>query len=237
MPRRFKSRNLVSVSKNPRPPRRASVCVLAFHPLVLSEFERFLAEHPLAVGGRRLDADLIADPAKLLIPKASVYVLEAHAHRPTTEALVVGVLSRQPTARVIVVAEKFDQATAFPLLRLGAKGLLSFAEASSQLARAVLEVTGGGFWVPRNLLSRFVDETISSVRRPRGLVGPARLSRREKEVLEALLQNLSNKEIASKLIMSERTAKFHVSNLLAKYGVRRRADLILLTYTQLDRSV
>lgn len=209
--------------------------LLAFHPLVLSEFERLLSEQPLAVNGRRLDPDLIADPGKLTIPKASVYVLEAHAHRPTTEALAVGVLSRQPTARVIVVAEKFDSATAFPLLRLGAKGLLSFADASAQLALAVLEVLGGGFWVPRALLSSFVDETISSVRRPRGPVGPARLSRREKEVLDSLLENLSNKEIAAKLNMSERTAKFHVSNLLAKYGVRRRADLILLTYTQLDR--
>ncbi len=217
------------------PRRRASVCLLAFHPLVLSEFERLLAEHPVSVQHRRLEPDLIADPAKLNVPRASVYVVESHAHRPTTEALVVGVLGRQPAGRVLVVAEKFGQAEAFPLLRLGAKGLLTFAEASEQLARAVLEVASGGFWVPRSLLSSFVDETISSVRRPRGPAGPARLSRREKEVLDALLENLSNKEIASKLNMSERTAKFHVSNLLAKYGVRRRADLILLTYTQLER--
>jgi len=216
--------------------RRASVCLLAFHPLVLSEFERFLSDHPVSVTGRKLEPDLIADPTRLAIPKASVYVLEAHAHRPTTEALVVGVIGRQPVARVVVVAENFDQSAAFPLLRLGAKGLLTFAEASEQLARAVLEVAGGGFWVPRTLLSRFVDETVTSSRRPRGPSGPTRLSRREKEVMEALLENLSNKEIASKLNMSERTAKFHVSNLLAKYGVRRRADLILLTYTQLDRS-
>jgi DNA-binding NarL/FixJ family response regulator len=218
-----------------RPGRRSTVCLLAFHPLVLSEFERLLSGESVSVVPRRLEPDLIADPAKLAIPKASVYVVESHTHRPTTEALVVGVLGRHATARVIVVAEKFEQGSAFPLLRLGAKGLLSFAEASEQLARAVLEVAGGGFWVPRSLLSRFVDETISSVRRPRGPAGPTRLSRREKEVLDALLENLSNKEIAAKLNMSERTAKFHVSNLLAKYGVRRRADLILLTYTQLER--
>jgi DNA-binding NarL/FixJ family response regulator len=218
-----------------RATRRASVCLLAFHPLVLSEFERLLSDHPLSVTGRRMEADLIADPSKLAVPKASIYVLESHAHRPTTEALVVGVLGRQAGARVVVVAEHFEQAVAFPLLRLGAKGLLTFAEASEQLARAVLEVAGGGFWVPRTLLSRFVDETITSARRPRGPGGPTRLSRREKEVMDALLENLSNKEIAAKLNMSERTAKFHVSNLLAKYGVRRRADLILLTYTQFDR--
>ena len=219
-----------------RSPRRASVCLLAFHPLVLSEFERLLADLPFTVRGRRLEPDLIADPTRLTIPKAAVFVVESHAHRPTTEALVVGVLARHPAGRVIVVAEKFDQGGAFPLLRLGAKGLMTFAEANEQLGRAVQEVVGGGFWVPRALLSRFVDESVSAVRRPPGPAGVARLSPREKEVLDALLGNLSNKEIASKLNMSERTAKFHVSNLLAKYGVRRRADLILLTYTQLDRS-
>jgi DNA-binding NarL/FixJ family response regulator len=55
----------------------------------------------------------------------------------------------------------------------------------------------------------------------------ALLSRRETEVLEALLDNLSNKEIAQRLHISERTVKFHVSNLLAKYGVTRRSDLIV----------
>jgi DNA-binding NarL/FixJ family response regulator len=224
------------MTKAARSTRRASVCLLAFHPLVLSEFQRLLDNETLAVNPKRLEADLIADPAKLNVPRAAVYVVESHGHRPTTEALVVAVLGRQPGARVVVVAENFDQSAAFPLLRLGAKGLMTFSEATEQLLRAVQEVASGGFWVPRSLLSRFVDETITSVRRPRGPAGPARLSRREKEVLEALLENLSNKEIASKLNMSERTAKFHVSNLLAKYGVRRRADLILLTYTQLDRS-
>jgi DNA-binding NarL/FixJ family response regulator len=56
------------------------------------------------------------------------------------------------------------------------------------------------------------------------------LSKREQEVLEALLENLANKEIASRFNISERTVKFHVSNLLSKFGVRRRADLILLCY-------
>ena len=37
-------------------------------------------------------------------------------------------------------------------------------------------------------------------------------------------------EVAERLHISERTVKFHVSNLLAKFGVRRRADLILLCY-------
>ncbi len=58
--------------------------------------------------------------------------------------------------------------------------------------------------------------------------GPSELSRREREVLDSLPANLSNKESASKLYISERTVKFHLSNLLSEFGVRRRAELILM---------
>jgi DNA-binding CsgD family transcriptional regulator len=63
--------------------------------------------------------------------------------------------------------------------------------------------------------------------RSRNQWGSADISGREREVLEALLANLSNKEIAGKLEISERTVKFHVSNLLAKFGVERRQHLLL----------
>lgn len=53
------------------------------------------------------------------------------------------------------------------------------------------------------------------------------LSRRQQEVLRGVSQNLSNKEIASRLNVSERTIKFHVSALLEKFDVRSRVDLML----------
>lgn len=95
---------------------------------------------------------------------------------------------------------------------------------------AVREVAAGGFWVSRALLSRFVDSAIA--RRPRFVSAASHLSRREREVHELLMENFSNKEIASRLNMSERTVKFHVSNLLNKHGARRRADLILLSISE-----
>lgn len=54
---------------------------------------------------------------------------------------------------------------------------------------------------------------------------PTDLSRREQQVLEGVAQNLSNKEIASRLCVSERTIKFHVSSLLQKLGARGRVEL------------
>jgi DNA-binding CsgD family transcriptional regulator len=53
------------------------------------------------------------------------------------------------------------------------------------------------------------------------------LSRRQREVLANIAQNLSNKEIAAKLNVSVRTIKFHVSTLLEKFDVRGRVDLML----------
>ena len=51
------------------------------------------------------------------------------------------------------------------------------------------------------------------------------LSPREREVLRAVTNNLGNKEIAFQLSISVRTVKFHVSALLAKFGVTSRAQL------------
>lgn len=53
-----------------------------------------------------------------------------------------------------------------------------------------------------------------------------RLTRREEEVLDGVLRSLSNKEIANELNLSERTVKFHVSSLLAKFKVRGRLELM-----------
>jgi DNA-binding NarL/FixJ family response regulator len=214
--------------------RRATVCLFSFHPLLLSEFQRFLTgENEARVLDRRVEANQVPEPS-LSVPRASVYVVEAHSHRQVTEAYVTAILARYPKGRLIVIAEKLNEASVFPLLRQGVKGLLKYSEVSAYLPRTLREVASGGFWVPRALLSVFVDSTLEEARRPRAAPPGVRMSRREQEVLELLMVNLSNKEIGSKLNMSERTAKFHVSNLLAKYGVQRRADLILL-FVQAER--
>jgi len=210
--------------------RPAKICLLSHHPLVLEEFQRALRASGFRTGIHRLESALMPDLDRLPIPPASVYVVDAFAARRVTEALVRDILDRFPKARLVVLTEQLNEAHSFPLLRLGAKGLLSYAEAREQLPRAVQAAAGGGFWVPRSLLARFVDSVLTELRGRRLAEPPRGLSRREQEVLQALLENLSNKEIGSKLHISERTAKFHVSNLLAKFGVRRRADLILQHY-------
>jgi DNA-binding NarL/FixJ family response regulator len=114
---------------------------------------------------------------------------------------------------------------------------MTYAEGREQLSRALPLIASGGFWVPRAMLSEFVDSVLTNAHGRRLKVDTGtQLSRREQEVLDQLLENLTNKEIAGKFNISERTVKFHVSNLLAKFGVRRRADLILLCYQRRQNS-
>lgn len=60
----------------------------------------------------------------------------------------------------------------------------------------------------------------------RAVGSSVRLTRREEEVLGGIMRSLANKEIAASLNLSERTVKFHVSSLLAKFRVRGRMELV-----------
>src|ERR1700731_3043899 len=64
-----------------------------------------------------------------------------------------------------------------------------------------------------------------------------KLTRREDEVLGGIMRSLANKEIAADLNLSERTVKFHVSSLLAKFRVRGRMELVRVASRQTTGAV
>jgi DNA-binding NarL/FixJ family response regulator len=205
------------------------VCLLSPHPLVLTEFSKLLANLSYRVKAKHVDSPFANDFHRLPFPKCPLYVVDACV--PTSAALLVSeIMDRYPESKVVAVSEGFDEANAFPLLRVGAKGLMTYGEARSDLKEAFKALQEGSYWVPRVLLSRFVESILPSSRNRTMISSSVGLSRREREVLQAVLDNLSNKEIAGQLNISERTAKFHVSNLLAKFGVQRRADLIVMSF-------
>jgi len=210
-----------------KPPVR-SVCVCSVHPLVLQETSRLLARVAFRPRAYRPDATALADRRNLQLPRASIYVVDASPRKENAEYLVSEILARFPRARVLVLCEKLEEACSFSFLRLGAAGLLRYADLETRLLEALTTLSAGGFWAPRNLLSRFVERTLRASRRPGVRPPAAALSPREREIFDLLIENLSNKEIAARLHISSRTVKFHVSHLLAKYGVRGRGDLLLL---------
>jgi DNA-binding CsgD family transcriptional regulator len=80
--------------------------------------------------------------------------------------------------------------------------------------------------VPKeSLLDAVAERAQELLAAGRALGAGVKVSRREQEVLDCILLGSSNKEIASKLNVAERTVKFHVSSLLAKFGVTDRVAL------------
>lgn len=222
---------LYSPVRNSPQTRKVSVCLLSGHAIVLQELNRLLVQSAFLVTATKLpDSETGHNPT---IPAADVYVIDAESATGGTEELVNQVLKVNSDAKFLVLAGEWTEKTAFPMLGIGVKGLITHELIAQQLGVALEKVAGGGYWVPRTLLAGFVDSVVTRSRRME-LARPSRveISRREKDIVDCLLSNLSNKEIASKLNISERTVKFHVSNLLTKFKVQRRADLILLWYQQ-----
>jgi len=105
-------------------------------------------------------------------------------------------------------------------LQLGARGVVLKESSPEVLLRSIRSVSEGEYWVGSNILAQFGQ-----------LQGreTAILTARESEVISAIRSGNSNKEIASKLAISEETVKRHLSNIYAKLGVSSRLELALLT--------
>jgi DNA-binding CsgD family transcriptional regulator len=149
---------------------------------------------------------------------------------PTRRDLQSGLCSSQ----IYVFCEKETGAARFQV-RASSDGTLPLEEAASLLAMHCLVrgqsphdyqvmVRAGG-----SLFERVTMKARQLLEAGRAIACPVALSRREKEVLEGVLENLANKEIASRLSISERTVKFHVSSLFVKFKVRSRIELMRKT--------
>ena len=210
--------------------RKLDVCLVTPHLLAGRAVEALLPQDGYTLTVLHVRSN---DPISDLhsIPAAAVYLVDAYSY-PQYAADVAARLSElDSNARVIALGEAFRESETLPLLRSGARGLLSHTDLCEHLPRAITEVAAGRFWVPRLLMSYALEIMLDGARDSQVKVNGG-CTPREQQVLQAVLENLGNKEIAAKLHMAERTAKFYVSKLLARYGVRRRADLILLHFQQ-----
>ena len=119
----------------------------------------------------------------------------------------------------------------FAALRAGASGFLLKDATPDELLAAIRVVAAGqALLAPaatRHLVADFVSRP--AVGRPDARLAGA-LTGREREVLVLIAQGLSNAEIAGRLVVSPATAKTHVSRILAKLGLRDRAQLVIAAY-------
>ena len=135
-------------------------------------------------------------------------------------ARIERVRSRHPDAKVIVFVPEVNARTTFPCLMAGVKGVLPHVAGASELRLAIRCVREGSLWTPRAVLSEWVDR-VSRL----GLGAGSVFTRSEQRVLDAVRDELSNKEIARRLGVTEATVKFHVGKLLKKTGAADRREL------------
>jgi DNA-binding NarL/FixJ family response regulator len=132
----------------------------------------------------------------------------------------------------VLVLTTFDlDEHVYDALRAGASGFLLKDTSPEDLHRAVQVVAEGGSLISPQVTRRLVAQFCSQPPRMQGAAALAgRLTEREVEVLRLVARGLSNAELARELMLSPLTAKTHVSRILAKLGVRDRAQLVVAAY-------
>ena len=136
-----------------------------------------------------------------------------------------------PDVRVLVLTTFDLDEYAFGALRAGASGFLLKDVRPAELVAAIRTVAAGDAVVSPRVTRRLLEE-YAQVLPPSGDQYPqlAALTEREREVLIAVAQGLSNAEIAVALYVSEATVKSHVGRILAKLGLRDRVQVVVLAY-------
>lgn len=132
----------------------------------------------------------------------------------------------------VLVLTTFDaDEHVYRTLRAGASGFLLKGARPAELADAVRVVAAGDALLAPSVTRRLVEQVVAH-----GLVpvtappGTPELTPREQEVLVLLARGRSNAEIADHLVLAEQTVKTHVSHVLAKLGLRDRAQAVVHAY-------
>jgi len=126
-------------------------------------------------------------------------------------------------AIALISSELQNKDFVLQMLYLGTAGVLTFTEMPEHLHRAIYAVTNGNLWYRREVLYAYVKQTSLVLRKCSS--SSLNFTTREKQIIDLLLQDLPNRLIARRFAVSERTIKFHVTNILRKLNVSSRKDL------------
>jgi DNA-binding NarL/FixJ family response regulator len=126
-----------------------------------------------------------------------------------------------PMSRPVIMSPTEDDNTCLHWVQQGFWGLVTYGNYRQDVPRSLLLVSTGHLWFPATTvrtcmnLSKGIQSSSNVVE----------ITTRERQVLRLVQIKYSNKEIACSLGITERTAKFHVSQILRKFGASSRYDL------------
>jgi DNA-binding NarL/FixJ family response regulator len=143
--------------------------------------------------------------------------------------------SALPDTEIVVLTTHADEASILDALRAGARGYLTKDAGIAEISRAVHAAAAHQAVLDPVAQSALIEAASAGARSGRAGPSPANLpddlTPREAEVLSLVAEGLSNREIASTLVVSEATVKTHINHVFAKIGARDRAQAVHYAYT------
>ncbi|AIJ23451.1 response regulator [Amycolatopsis methanolica] len=198
---------------------------------------------------RRGVADLVeADPELTVVGEAStmgealtripavrpdVAVLDLRLPDGSGIELCRELRSRMPELHCLILTSYTDEQAMLDAIMAGAGGYVVKDVRGMELVSAVRQVGAG-----KSLLdNRAASALMSRIRDEAGSAGPvSRLSEQERKLLDLIGEGLTNREIAERMFLAEKTVKNYVSRLLHKLGMQRRTQAaVLATSLRRDR--
>ncbi len=129
----------------------------------------------------------------------------------------------------LVISSTLDSDSCQRALRHGASGVVFKASGVHELIAAIDSARRGQVWLDRALLPQMFDDTHSR-KADSGETKIDRLTPREREIMLVTFTGITNKQIATKLSISEATVRHHLGSIFAKLGVSTRSELVVFGY-------
>ena len=200
---------------------RISIVIVDDHPIFRNGVKQALLLEPgFEVVG---EADSAADAGNLVQrTQPDVLLLDAWMSDSGIER-VPDLLAACPALRIIVLSASSDEKDVSRAMEIGASGYILKGTTAQNLHRVIREVHAGGTFVDTSLLGG-LWRSLGNARRNEQSTQQLGLSNQETKALRLLSKGMSNKEIARVLEVSEKTVKYHLSNVFLKLGVRNRVE-------------
>ncbi|GAA2634383.1 response regulator [Paractinoplanes durhamensis] len=125
----------------------------------------------------------------------------------------------------LILTSYEDDEALFAAIMAGASGYVLKQIRGTDLVDAVRRVAEGQSLLDPAITQRVLERIRNGVEAPRELAG---LTEQERRILEFIAEGLTNREIASRMFLAEKTVKNYVSSLLAKLGLERRTQAAVL---------
>ena len=187
------------------------------------------AQPDLEVVGEAADGAEAVAAARRLSPD----VVLMDVRMPNVDGIeATRVICAETTARVLVLTTFDLDEYVYDALRAGASGFLLKDMRREELVSAIRTVAAGEALLAPSVTRRLIADVVTRNARPSSVDNRRleALTARETQTLCQIARGLSNAEIAAALFVTEHTVKTHVSNLLAKLGLRDRVQAVVLAY-------